>query len=112
MAIEAGIVPGFFGPTAIVAIVRDYLNDTTLLSAMGVLVSQHGQLGAIPAPPFLSISPLKSMQSGGAIPPPHSDTKYRAIPHENKATGCNTPSAILSRKGIARYGVVSLALGC
>ena len=33
------------------AIPRDYLSDTLLLRAMGFLVSQHGQLGAIP-PPF------------------------------------------------------------
>ena len=38
----------------------------------GFLVSQHGQLGAIPPPPFLSPSPLESMRSGGAIPPPPS----------------------------------------
>ena len=36
---------------------------------MGFLVSQHGQLGAIPPPPFLSVSPLESMRTGGAIPP-------------------------------------------
>ena len=52
------------------AIPRDYLSDTPLLRAMGFLVSQHGQLGAIPPPPFLSVSPMKSMRSGGAIPPP------------------------------------------
>ena len=51
------------------AIPRDYLSDTPLLRAMGFLVSQHGQLGAIPPPPFLSASPLESMRSGGAIPP-------------------------------------------
>ena len=39
-----------------------------LLHSMGFLVSQHGQLGAIPPPSFLSFSPLESMQSGGAIP--------------------------------------------
>ena len=91
------------------AIPRDYLSDTPLLRAMGLLVSQHGELGAIPRPPFLSVSPLESMRSGGAIPPPQkgylSDTC--AIPYENKANGCDTPSAILSRKGIARYGGVS-----
>ena len=52
------------------AIPRDYLSDTPLLRAMGFLVSQHGELGAIPPPPFLSVSPLESMRSGGAIPPP------------------------------------------
>ena len=91
------------------AIPRDYLSDTPLLRAMGFLVSQHGQFGAIPPPPFLRVSPLESMRSGGAIPPPHkgylSDTC--AIPSENKANWCDTPSAILSPKGIARYGGVS-----
>ena len=54
------------------AILRDYLSDTPLLRALGFLfflVFQHGQLGAIPPPPFLSVSPLESMRSGGAIPP-------------------------------------------
>ena len=90
------------------AIPRDYLSDTPLLRAMGFLVSQHDQLGAIPPPPFLSVSPLESMRSGGAIPPPKgylSDTC--AIPYENKAMGAIPPSAILSRKGSARYGGVS-----
>ena len=36
---------------------------------MGFLLSQHDHLGAIPPPPFLSMSPLESMRSGGAIPP-------------------------------------------
>ena len=89
------------------AIPWDYLSETPLLRAMGFLVSQHGQLGAIPPPPSLSDSPLESMRSRGAIPPPPqkgylSDTG--AISHENKANGCDTPSAILSRKGIVRYG--------
>ena len=69
------------------AIPRDYLSDTPLLRAIRFLVSQHGQLGAIPPPPFLSASPLESMRSGGAIPSLKkgylSDTC--AIPHENKA---------------------------
>ena len=52
------------------AIPRDYLSDTPLLRAMGFLVSQHGQLGAIPPPPFLSVSPLESMRSGRCDTPP------------------------------------------
>ena len=44
-------------------------------------------------------------------PPPPPPKGYLsdagAIPYENKANGCDTPSAILSRKGIARYGGVS-----
>ena len=46
-----------------------------------------------PPPPFLSFSPLESMRSRGAIPPPQkgylSDTG--AIPYENKANGRDTP---------------------
>ena len=34
-----------------------------------IFVSQPDQLGAIPPPPFLSVSPLESIRSGGAIPP-------------------------------------------
>ena len=60
---------------------------------MGFLVSQHGKLGVIPPPPFLSVPPLENMRSGGAIAPHQkgylSDTC--AIPHENKANGCDTP---------------------
>ena len=40
------------------------------LRAMGFLVSQHGQLDAIPPPRFLSVSPLEHMRSRGAIPLP------------------------------------------
>ena len=61
------------------AIPRDYLSDTHLLRAMGFLVSQHGQLGAIPPPPFLSFSPLESMRSGGAIPPPSKGVSQRYL---------------------------------
>ena len=77
------------------AIRRDYLSHTPLLRAMGLTASQHGQEGAIPPPPFLSVSPLESMRSGGAIPPPPPQKGYLsdrcAIPHENKACGCDTP---------------------
>ena len=51
------------------AIARDYLSDGPLLRAMGFLVSQHDQWGAIPRPPFLILSTLESIRSGGAIPP-------------------------------------------
>ena len=84
------------------AIPRDYLSDTPLLRAMGFLVSQHGRLGAIPPPPFLSVSPLESSRSGGAIPPPPqkgylSDTG--AIPYENKANGRDTSLCDTISKG-------------
>ena len=66
-SLKVSVLTGVVAPYC--AIPRDYLSDTPLLRAMGFLVSQHGQLGAIPPPPFLSISPLESMQSGGAITP-------------------------------------------
>ena len=85
-----------FSQTSLVApycaIPRDYLSDTPL-SRYGVLVSHHGKLGAIPPPPFLSVSPLESMRSGGAIPPPQKGylSDACAIPFENKAKACDTP---------------------
>ena len=92
------------------AIPRDYLSDTPLLRAMGFLVSQHGQLGAIPPPPFLSFYPLESMRSGGAIPPFQkgylSDTC--AIPYEKKANGRDTPLCDTISKGCcAIWGGIS-----
>ena len=50
-----------------------------LLRAMVFLVSQHGQVGAIPPPPFLSVSPLESMRSLGAIPPPTKGVSQRCL---------------------------------
>ena len=91
------------------AIPRDYLSDTHLLRAMGFLVSQHGQLGAIPPPPFLSVSTLEYMRSRGAIPPQKgylSDTS--AIPCEYKANGCDTPLCDTISKGYcAIWGGIS-----
>ena len=69
-----------FGPVALGTTPRcplsgPVLRDTARLSQRyppiaryGVLVSQHGHLGAIPPSPSLSVSPLESMRSGGAIP--------------------------------------------
>ena len=51
------------------AIPRDYLSDTPLLHAMGFLVSQHGQLGAIPPPPFLSVFPWRACEVEARYPP-------------------------------------------
>ena len=87
-----------------------YLSDTPLSHAMGFLVSQHGQLGAIPLPPFLSVSPLEYMRSRGAIPPPLKRGISAILPRyptKTRQMGARPPSAILSRKGIARYGGVS-----
>ena len=93
------------------AIPRDYLIPP-LLRAMGVFVSQHSQLGAMPPPPFLSASPFESMRSGGAIPPAPLKRGISVIlaryPMKTRQMGAIPPSAILSREGIARYGGVSL----
>ena len=78
---------------------------------MGFLVSQHGQLGAIPPPPFLNVSHLGYMRSRGARPPPPLKRGISAIlaryPMKTRQMGARPPSAMLSRKGIARYGGVS-----
>ena len=70
-----------------------------LLRAMGFLVSQHGQLGAIPPAPFLSVSPVESMRSGGAIPPPPKrgiSAILARYPVKTRQMGAIPPSAILS----------------
>ena len=94
------------------AIPRDYLSDTPLLRAMGFLVSQHGQLGAIPPPPFLSVSPLESMRSGGAIPPLKKGISaiLARYPMKTRQMGSIPPSAILSRRVLRDMGGY-LALG-
>ena len=86
-------------------------NGLDSLRAMGFLVSQHGQLGAIPPPPSLSVSPLKSVRSGGAIPSSCqkgylSDTC--AISYENKESACDTPLCDTISKGCcAIWGGIS-----
>ena len=78
------------------------------IARYGVFVSQDGRLGAIPSPPFSERSPLEGMPSGGAIPPPPLKRGISAIPArypmKTRQMGGIPPSAILSRKGIARYG--------
>ena len=101
---------------------RDFLRDPVLrdtarlsqryppsLRAMGVLVSQHGQLGAIPPPPFLNVSPLESMRSGGAITPPTKGASQRYLRDtlRKKAKRVRYPLCDAISKGIALYGGVS-----
>ena len=96
------------------AIPRDYLSDTLLLRAMGFLVSQHGQLGATPPPPFLGVSRLEYMRSRGAIPPPPEKgylSNTFAIPVVNKANGCDTPLCDTISKGYCAIWGGYLALG-
>ena len=91
---------------------RDYLSDTPLLRAMGFLVSQHGQLGAIPPPLSLSVSLVGSMRSGGAIPPPPPKRGISAIlaryPMKTRQMGCDIPLCDTISKGYcAIWGGVS-----
>ena len=93
------------------------LRDAARLSQRYPPIARYGVFGVSTWPiwcdtpsPFLSVSPLESIREVEVrYPPPQkgylSDTC--AIPCENKANGCDTPSAILSRKGIARYGGAS-----
>ena len=77
---------------------------------MGFLVSQHGQLGAIPPPRFLSVSPFESMRSGGAIPPPTKGylSNTCAIPFKTKQNACDTPLCDTISKGYcAIWGCLS-----
>ena len=94
------------------AIPRDYLSDTPLLRAMGFLVSQHGQLGAIPPPPFSQRFPLGEHAKWRCDTPPSKGVSQRysrdtGYPMKTRQMGTIPPSAILSRKGIERYGGVS-----
>ena len=90
-----------------------YLSDIPLLRDMGFSVSQHGQLGAIPPPPFLSVCPLEYMRSRGAIPPPPPLKRgisaiLARYPLKTRQMGAIPPSVILSRKGTAAvWGVIS-----
>ena len=84
VATQMSLPPVCLPPVLSGPVLRDtarlYISDTPLLCAMGFWYPHH---------------PKGS----------YSDTC--AIPHENKANGCDTPSAILSRKHIARHGGVS-----
>ena len=88
------------------AIPRDYLSDTPLLRVMGFLVSQHGQLGAIPPPPFSERFPLGEHAKWRCDTPPQggylSDTC--GIPYENKGNGCDTPLCDTISKGYCAIG--------
>ena len=62
-----------------------------------------------PLPLFWAFPPLESMRSGGAIPPLKRGISAipARYPMKTRQMGAIPPSAILSRKGIARYGGVS-----
>ena len=51
------------------AIPRDYLSDTPYCALWGFECLNMANWVRYPLPPFLSVSPLESLRSGGAIPP-------------------------------------------
>ena len=82
------------------------------LRAMGFLVSQHGQLGAMAPSPLSERFPLGEHAKWRCeSPPPPPQKGISAIlaryPVKTRQTRAIPPSAILSRKGIAQYGGVS-----
>ena len=105
MSTRFGPEKGDFGSKSGRDTVRLSQRYPPLLRAIGFLMSQYGQLGAIPPPPSEHF-PLESMQSGGAIPPPRkgylSDTC--PIPYENKANGCDAPICDTISKGYCAIG--------
>ena len=111
MALKILDVLGLIGLVApYCAIPRDYLSDTPLLRAMGFLVSQHGQLGAIPPSPFSErFAPWRACEVEVRYPPLKRGISaiLARYPMKTRQMGAIPPSAILSRKGIARYGGVS-----
>ena len=68
------------------AIPRDYLSDTPLLRGMGFLVSQHGQLGAIP--------PRDTARLSQRYPP---IARYGVFGVSTWPIGCDTPSPFSER---------------
>ena len=78
-----------------------------LLRAMGFLVSQHGQLGAMAPPPFSERLPIGEHAKWRCDTPPQkgylSDTC--AMPYENKANWCETPLCdTISKRYCAIWG--------
>ena len=92
------------------AIPRDYLSDTPLLRAMGFLVSQHGQLGAIPPPLFWAFPPWRACEvevryrpSKGGI------SAIRAwYPMKTRQNACDAPLCdTISKRYCAIWGCIS-----
>ena len=83
---------------------------------MGVFVSQHGQLGAIPPPPFLSVSPWRSYEVEVRYPPPKRGISavLARYPMKTRQNACDTPLCdTISKRycvigGVSRTGPLSV----
>ena len=100
------------------AIPQDYLSDTPVLRAMGVLVSQHGNWVRYPLPLFWAFPPLGEHAKWrcDTPPPPTKGVSRRYLSDTLWQQGERVryrypPSAILSRKGISE-GRGCLEEGC
>ena len=87
------------------AIPRDYLSDTPLLRAMRLLVSQHGQFGAMPLPLFWAFPPWRACEVEVRYPPTQkgylSDTCAKT-----RQNGCDAPLCdTISKRDCAIGGV-------
>ena len=124
---RADVLFGVCVCVSVCLLIGPVLRDTARLSRRyptlaryGVLVSQHGQLGAIPPPPFLGVSSLESMRSGCAIPPPPHKRSISAIlgRYHMKARlkGCDAPLCdTISKRycaiwGASRIGALALSI--
>ena len=91
------------------AILRDYLSDTPLLRAMGLLVSQHCQLGAIPPSPFSEHFPLGEHAKWSCDTPPKRgiSTILARYPMKTRQMGATPPLCDTISKGYCAIGGVS-----
>ena len=92
------------------------LRDTARLSQRYPPIARYGVFGVstwpigCDTPPFLSAYPVESCEVEVRYPPPLKrgiSAILARYPMKTRQVGAIPPSAILSRKGIARYGGVS-----
>ena len=89
---------------------RDYLSDNPLSRAMGFFGVSTRPIGCDTPPPFLSVFPIGEHAKWRCDTPPHKrgiSAILARYPMKTRKARAIPPSAILSRKGIARYGGVS-----
>ena len=97
-------------PNAIVALSGPVLRDTARLSQRYPPIARNmANWVRYPLPLVWAFPPLESMRSGGAIPPLKRGISaiLARYPVKTRQMGAIPPSAIVSRKGITRYGGVS-----
>ena len=91
------------------AIPRDYLSESPLLRAMGFLCHNMANWVRYPPPFSERFPPWRACKAEVRYPPLKRGISaiLARYPMKTRQMGAIPPSAILSRKGIARYGGVS-----